>query len=137
MKMLVYQNYQAEEVLSADPVKLVTILYRAAMDAVGAARRSLANSAIHERSRQITKAFEIIGELRSSLDYERGGEISRSLAPLYVYMQQRLLEANCKQADPPLAEVGRLLTTLLEGWDSIRSETHERLESYVPLSCAG
>jgi flagellar secretion chaperone FliS len=134
---LVYQNYQTEEVLGADPVKLVTILYRAAIDAVGAARRYLANGSIRERSRQITKAFEIIGELRSSLDYQRGAEISRSLAPLYVYMQQRLLHANCQQTDLPLAEVEKLLATLLEGWDSIRTQTLESLPEYVPLSCAG
>lgn len=133
----VYQNYQIQEVLSADPVKLVTILCRAAIDSASAARRYLANGSICERSGQIIKAFEILGELRSSLDHERGGNISRSLAPLYVYMQQRLLEANCKQTDPPLAEVERLLTTLLEGWDSIRTDTTGRPAEYTPLSCAG
>jgi flagellar protein FliS len=137
MTMPVFQNYQMQEILSADPLKLVTILCRAAIDAAGAARRYLASGSIRERSGQIIKAFEIIGELRSSLDHERGGDISRSLAPLYVYMQQRLLEANCKQTDPPLEEVQRLLTTLLEGWDSIRTETARRPADYTPLSCAG
>lgn len=132
----VYENYLKDEVLSADPVKLVIILYRAAMEAVAAARKHLATGAIRERSREINRAFEMIGELRSSLNHEAGGEISGRLAGLYVYMQQRLLEANCKQVDPPLAEVERLLSTLLEGWYSVRTETPGRSEQYVPLSCA-
>jgi flagellar protein FliS len=122
--------------LNADPVKLVIILYRASMEAVGTARKHLANGSIRERSRQINKAFEMIGELRGALNHEAGGEISGRLAGLYVYMQQRLLEANCKQVDPPLAEVEKLLSTLLEAWYTVPTETPERSEQYVPLSCA-
>src|SRR5580704_3037258 len=136
MANLVYDNYLKDEVLNADPVKLVIILYRAAMEAVGAARKHLANASIRERSHQISKAFEMIGELRGALNHETGGEISGRLAGLYVYMQQRLLEANCQQVDPPLAEVEQLLSTLLEAWYTVRTETPERSEQYVPLSCA-
>ena len=132
----VHEKYLKDEVLNADPVKLVIILYRAAMEAVGAARKHLANGAICERSREINRTFEMIGELRGALNHEAGGEISGRLAGLYVYMQQRLLEANCKQVDPPLAEVETLLSTLLEAWYTVRTETPERSEQYVPLSCA-
>ena len=55
-----------------------------------------------------------------SLDHEQGGQISRSLASLYSYMQERLIEANSKQAAPPLMEVEQLLSTLLEAWIAIR-----------------
>jgi flagellar protein FliS len=116
MANTVHSAYLEAEILSADPVKLVTILYRAAIEAVGAARRRLKAGAIRERSRQITKASEIIHELRRSLDHDRGGEISRSLAELYEYIQTRLIEANASQSDPPLAEVEKLLSTLLDAW---------------------
>jgi len=131
-----YENYLRDEVLNADPIKLVIIMYRAAMEAVGMARKHLAGGSIHQRSRQIIKAFEILGELRSSLNHEAGGEISGRLGGLYVYMQRLLLEANCKQMDPPLAEVEKLLATLLEGWYKIKTETPEGSEQYVPLNCA-
>ena len=116
MANTVHSAYLEAEILSADPVKLVSILYRAAIEAVGAARRRLKAGAIRERSRQITKASEIIHELRRSLDHDRGGEISRSLAELYEYIQTRLIEANASQSDPPLAEVEKLLSTLLDAW---------------------
>jgi flagellin-specific chaperone FliS len=60
MANLVYDNYLKDEVMNADPVKLVTFLFRAAIEAVGASRKHLADGSIRERSRQITKAFEII-----------------------------------------------------------------------------
>ena len=111
-----YDKYLESEVLSADPLKLVNLLYRAAIDSVRAARRHLAAGEIRERSRKVFKAWKIVQELRRSLDEQRGGEISRSLRELYVYMQGRLLEANARQKDAPLEEVERLLSTLSEGW---------------------
>ncbi len=115
-----YNNYLETEVLNADPLQLVAILYRAAIASVGAARIHLQAGAIRERSLSIVKAEKIIHELMFSLDHEQGGKISRSLASLYSYMQERLIEANSKQAAPPLMEVEQLLSTLLEAWIAIR-----------------
>jgi flagellar protein FliS len=108
-------------VLAADPVELVSLLYQACMQAVREARYHLAEGRIAERSKQINQACAIVIELTTSLDHERGGEISQRLALLYDYMQRRLLEANMKQADAPLADVLGLLTTLSEAWSGVKS----------------
>ena len=50
-------------VLSADPMELVCLLYRHALDNVREARRHLANHDIAERAKAISKAIAIIGEL--------------------------------------------------------------------------
>jgi flagellar protein FliS len=117
-----YNNYLETEVLNADPIHLVGILYRAAIASVGAARYQLQAGEIRERSRSIARAEKLIHELTFSLDYERGGKLSQSLASLYTYMQGRLIEANTKQIAPPLAEVEQLLSTLLEAWSAIRPQ---------------
>jgi len=133
MGSTVQDTYLEAEILSADPVKLVIILYRAAIEAVGAARRYVAGGLIRERSQKISKASAIISELVLSLDHTRGGEISQSLARLYDYMRMRLNEANAQQIDPPLAEVEGLLTTLLEGWlaaiskEAVSEAAHESI----------
>lgn len=131
-----YGNYLENEVLNADPVKLVSILYRAAIDAAGAARRHLAAGDIRERSRQIVKAWRIVHELMRSLDRQQGGAIGRDLAELYGYIQQRLLDANAQQADAPLAEVQELLSTLLEGWSTIPAPQAAPAPVYESVSCA-
>jgi flagellar protein FliS len=104
------------EIMSADPLKLVGILYRAAIESVAAARRHIQNQEVRERARKITRASTIINELMLSLDHSAGGEISRNLVELYAYMQTRLIEANTQQASAPLEEVETLLITLQEAW---------------------
>jgi flagellar secretion chaperone FliS len=135
-----YQRYQNAEILNADPVRLVVILYRGAIDSVAAARRHCRNGEIRQRSRRINQAYRIVFELLRSLDFDAGGEISQNLRDLYLYIQKRLLDANRQQAEAPLAEVESLLTTLLEGWQTVPASHDSSAASvdqtdYVPINC--
>jgi flagellar secretion chaperone FliS len=133
-----YDQYLRNEVMSADPLKLVLMLYRTAIEAVSAARDRLREGDIRRRSQEITRALRVVHELLRSLDRERGGEIAARLAQLYAYMSSRLIEANARQSDKPLAEVERLLATLLEGWSAIHAATPaaEEPSEYAPVSCS-
>jgi flagellar secretion chaperone FliS len=123
------QNYLESEVLTADPLKLVELLYRGAIDAIQIARTAVKNRDIKLRSRQIGKALAIVNELALSLDHSRAEQISRQLVELYDYMGRRLVEANIQQIEAPLAEVSGLLATLLEGW-----QTGERPMEQAPAN---
>lgn len=109
--------YLENQVLSADPIGLVQLLYAGAIDALLQARALLQEGKIPERSAAINKAMQIILELSSSLDMERGGEIAQNLARLYIYIQERLAEANGRQKLPPLEEAVQLLLILQQGWN--------------------
>jgi flagellar protein FliS len=111
--------YLEQEVLSASPVQLVHLLYQAAIARTRDARRALANNDIAVRCAAISKTCNIVGELRSSLDFTTGGEIAARLDALYGYMLCRLLDANLKKTDEPLSEVLGLLVTMDEGWKQI------------------
>jgi flagellar protein FliS len=115
-----HDAYRDNEILMADPVELVRILYRAAIGAVSAARRHVRDGRVRERSVQITRAGEIINELLVSVDRERGGDIAAQLVELYDYMQRLLQDANFRQVEQPLAELEGLMRTLLEGWEQCR-----------------
>ena len=144
----IHDHYRETEILTADPLKQVQMLYRAAIDSVAAARRHVLAGDIRERSLAITRAWTILNELLYSLDHSVGGQISRNLAGLYTYMQTRLLEANSQQIEPPLAEVEKLLSTLLEGWCNALLQSaalqnavpidapDPHTQEYVPVSCA-
>ncbi|HUA60265.1 MAG TPA: flagellar export chaperone FliS [Verrucomicrobiae bacterium] len=114
--------YLETRVFSADGLELVRMLYQAAIGAVAEARQCLVDRDIPARSRAINKTHRILTELTVSLDFERGGEVSRGLARLYDYMSRRLIEANSHQVDAPLAEVLGLLSTLAEGWNGIQPD---------------
>jgi flagellar protein FliS len=120
--------YAENEILQADPIGLVRLLYQAALDAVTKSRRHLRNGEIRDRSRQITRAMEALAELSGALDREMGGEIAANLGRLYEYMSRRLQEANALQIEPPLVEVERLLATLSEAWNEIGSKAGRESE---------
>jgi flagellar protein FliS len=158
--MNAYDAYLESRILTADPIELVRVLYRGAIDSVEQAREALDAGDVPRRTRNINRAIEIITELVLSL--QRGetsdvaSDVASNLADLYDYMQRRLLEAHFQQSGPPLKEVSGLLKTLLEGWELCRpvassdaaatgtdgqspaySQFNEELsEPYAPLSCS-
>jgi flagellar protein FliS len=111
-----YQNYFDNEVLAASPLKLIQMLYGAALDSIAAARRHVRHNDIRARTRAINKALGIVTELSQCLNYEAGGALSRNLAGLYAYIERLLIQANIKQIEAPLAEAESLLSTLAEAW---------------------
>ncbi len=117
-----YQAYIETEILTSDPLKLVQLLYRGALDAVAEARMKLAQGDIGGRNAAAMKTFAILAELSASLDHEKGGELSARLAALYDYMQRQLLEGNHTQTDSPFAEVEQLLNTLADAWLNIDAQ---------------
>jgi flagellar protein FliS len=134
-----YDQYLEDEILHADPLQLVSILYRAAKEATLAARSHLKRREIRERSAAITKASEIIAHLMLSVDRNAGSEIGHNLIELYAYMQTRLAEANAKQMDEPLAEVETLLSTLLDAWQNVQPKAviaADAAGEYIPVSCS-
>jgi flagellar protein FliS len=112
-------SYLEQKALAATPLELVAMLYSKAIDEVREARGRLAEKNILLRSNAISKACAAIGELDGSLNMEAGGNLSLRLRGLYRYCLVRLMDANMKQADEPLAEVLGLLSTLSEGWQAI------------------
>lgn len=111
-----YQSYFDNEVLAASPLKLIQLLYAAALDSIAAARRHLHRGDILARVRAVNKALRIVAELSRCLNHEVGGDLSRSLAGLYTYVIRRLIEANATQKEAPLADAERLMSTLDEAW---------------------
>jgi len=114
-----YDTYLEATVLSADPVELVRILYRTAMDSIHDARAYLAAGDVAARVRAVNKAWGAIRELTFCLNHEAQPNLARQLAELYDYMQRRLLTANFEQTDAPLVEVAGLLETLSGAWNNV------------------
>ena len=143
MRHHVYSSYQESEILSADPLELVRLMYRGAGEAIARARQCVAVGDIAGRAKAINKALTIVTELTFSLDRQKGEELSRTLVELYNYIQRLLIDANCRQVDAPLAEAQGLMATLQEAWENCGPASRavgqeEEVElAYAPVSCAG
>jgi flagellar protein FliS len=114
-----YSAYLETQVLSASPLELVTLMYRAAIGHIESARVHLATGDIAARSSDVSRAMAILNELAQSLDPAPNPKFAKQLADLYSYILGRVQDGNFQQADQPFAEAIHLLTTLLDGWQEI------------------
>ena len=116
-------DYVQNSVEAEGPVEMVCLLYAKAIERIKAAREHLSRGEISERAQAIALASQIVLELQSSLDAERGGEVAANLDRLYSFMQEQLAEANAKQTVEPLNVTLQLLETLYEGWQECRAQS--------------
>ncbi|RQO70882.1 flagellar export chaperone FliS [Aquitalea sp. FJL05] len=106
-------------VYGASPVGLVVLLYEGAIKAISQAGYAIESQRYDEKSRLISKTIDIIDGLRESLDLQQGSEAASNLNDLYIYMKQRLSIANLKNDLEILAEIRRLLETILPAWQEL------------------
>jgi len=104
---------------SAKPVELIVVLYDGAIESVRRAAVLLQSGDVPGKAREITRATNIVSELRAILDLEQGGEVAANLAALYDYLRGQLLQANLKNSADTLDEVATLLSTLRGAWGEL------------------
>jgi flagellar protein FliS len=112
-------QYQRQSVLTAPPVKIVTLLYERAIRCLAQAEADLAEKRYDAVAKGLGDAQEIVGELLNALDHEAGGEIAGNLQRLYTFVLDAMMSANIDQDAELLAQVRTILTTLYEAWDDI------------------
>ena len=118
-----YQRINTQtSIIDADPHRLIQLLYSGALERINMAKARMQAKDYAGKGKLINKAIEIIGGLRSFLDFEKGGDLSASLESLYDYMERTLLEASARNDVAKLDEVADLLRAVKEGWDGIRGE---------------
>ncbi|ADP98132.1 MULTISPECIES: flagellar export chaperone FliS [Marinobacter] len=108
--------------IDADPHRLIQLLYNGAIERINMAKARMQAKDAAGKGQLIGKAIDIIGGLRSFLDFEKGGELAPRLEALYDYMERTLLQASAKNDVEKLDEVLSLLHSIKEGWDGIREE---------------
>lgn len=110
------------DVISANPHRLVAMLFDGAQFAIRTATLHIKQNDIAAKGAAISRAIDIIGSgLQASLDLEHGGEMAQRLDALYTYMVKQLLAANLQSRVETLEEVSRLLDTLQQAWKQIGS----------------
>jgi flagellar secretion chaperone FliS len=140
-----FKAYQQTQVTTANPEKILLMLYEGAikfnkitiqkmqdvqkiktaladhpnawMSGVeGASQRELLSKTVSAKGTNLSKTMAIISELMNTLDHEVGGQLAADLENLYMFMMDKLIEANVQNKVEPLFAVEKLLTTLYQGW---------------------
>jgi flagellar protein FliS len=111
-----YAQYQSTQISSASPEKILIMLYEGAIRFSRMALERLENRDMAGKGKYIGKSLAIVSELMSSLNHEVGGEISRDLERLYIYIIDELSQANMNNSSTSLKNSISILTNLHGTW---------------------
>lgn len=108
--------YRKSEVMTADPKQLVALCYRAVIMNFKLAKTKYMEKEYEAKAKALEKAINIVSELRSSLDFDKGGQIAANLNALYGYAMDRALEADIQQDIGVFDEIIHIFEELSEAW---------------------
>jgi flagellar protein FliS len=106
----------------ATPHKLIDMLFKGAKDALAQAIGAIERNDFEAKSKKISKAAEIILNLQTYLDKDKGGEVADNLNELYTYMATSLIDANRLNDTEKLREIASLIDAVSDGWSSLPDE---------------
>ena len=112
-----YEEYQRNKILTASPAEVTLMLYEGAIKFCNIAIMAIEQRDMEKAHTNIMKTQRIIEEFRNTLD--RKYEVAEDFDRIYVYVLQRLFEANIKKDKEILEEVNTHLRSLRDTWKEV------------------
>ena len=120
-------HYRQTQALTASGVQLIVLLYDSAIQAIELASDGITRRHQPDKARFLGRAVGIVSELSNVLDFEQGGEISKSLYRLYDYMLSEFTQANLRNDARHLVGPLRCLKELREGWYTVAQQQNQSM----------
>lgn len=125
--------YFQTKVSTTDQGQLLIMLYDGALRYLSQARDKILAKDYAAKGVLISKVIDIINELSSSLNLEKGGSLATNLNNLYILCTARLLQANLKMNVESLDSVTQILSGLRSAYAQI-IETPEAKKAAAEIS---
>ncbi|MCR4754021.1 MAG: flagellar export chaperone FliS [Lachnospiraceae bacterium] len=109
-----YAQYNNSKILTASPAELTLMLYDGAIKFCNIALLGIEQKDIQKAHSNIVRVQRIIEEFRSTLDHKY--PVAEDFDRVYVYLLQRLLEANLHKDPEILNEVLTHLRSMRDTW---------------------
>ena len=116
-----YAAYANSKIMTASPAELTLMLYEGAIKFCNIAIRAVEEKDIQNAHNNIIKVENIITEFRATLDHKY--EVAKDFDNVYIYLEQRLTEANLKKDKEILEEVLGHLRTMRDTWKEVMQLT--------------
>ena len=128
-----YGAYERTKVETSDQRQLIVLLYDGAIRFMHKAVARMDANDIEAVHNYLVRSRDILGELLATLKPEKAGEVGTNLQRLYVYIFNRLVEANLTKNKDIVGECIKLMSTLREGWAQIRpAGSQQRADGVAP-----
>jgi len=118
-------RYQQNDVFSMSPARRLVFLYGQIVANLRQGSRFLERGEIEARSRALTRARDIMGELLCTLNFQDGGEIAANLASLYLWMMDETLEVDRRQDAKRLERLTGMVAELHAAWEQAAAQVPE------------
>lgn len=119
-----YAQYNNSKILTASPAELTLMLYDGAIKFCNIAMVAIEQKDIEKAHTNIVKAQKIVDYFRQTLDMKY--EVSKDFERVYVYLEQRLVEANLKKDKEILEEVAAHLRSMRDTWKEVMRINREK-----------
>ena len=119
-----YAQYNNSKVLTASPAELTLMLYDGAIKFCNVAVMGIEQNDVAKAYNNIVRVQRIIDEFRSTLD--RKYPVAADFDRVYVYLLQRLFEANIHKDKEILEEVLTHLHSMRDTWNEVMRLNRER-----------
>lgn len=117
-----YDAYRHTQAHTSSGADLVLLLFRGALRFLDRAQAGIESQNVQAAHNALIRAQDILSELQTTLDHEKGGDLAVSLDNIYGYARERLIEANLEKQVEPVQEVRGLVAELAAAWeDAINS----------------
>lgn len=117
-----YAQYNNSKILTASPAELTLMLYEGAIKFCNIAIMGIEQKDIEKAHINIMKTQRIIEEFRNTLDHKY--PVWEDFDRVYVYILQRLFEANVKKDKEILEEVNTHLRSMRDTWKEVMKRAH-------------
>jgi flagellar secretion chaperone FliS len=114
-----FHAYRETAITTQNRGRLIVILYDGAIKFLRQAIQDLRQNDLAAKGNHITRAQDILFELNTVLDMEKGGQIAENLRALYNFMQRHLSEANTRKDPQMIQEVIEMLEELNQSWRTV------------------
>lgn len=112
-----YAQYNNSKILTASPAELTLMLYEGAIKFCNIAIAAIEQQDVPKAHTNIVKTQRIIDYLRQTLDMKY--PVAQDFENIYVYLAQRLVEANMKKDKEILEEVNGHLRSVRDTWKEV------------------
>lgn len=112
-----FSQYNNSRILTASPAELTLMLYEGAIKFCNIAIVAVEQKDVPKAHTNIVKTQRIIDYLRQTLDMKY--PVAQDFENIYVYLSQRLVEANVKKDKAILEEVNEHLRSVRDTWKEV------------------
>lgn len=112
-----YSQYNNNKIMTASPAELTLMLYEGAIKFCNIAEVAIEQKDVQKAHTNIVKVQKIVDYLRQTLDMKY--EVAQDYERIYLYLGQRLIEANIKKDKSILEEVNMHLHSVRDTWKEV------------------